>query len=116
MTRAEAFRKIIKEVPGVCFVTEAGTVISGSVLLDIYDKLNEDITQPAEPKAEPKAKPKTEPAKETRRGPKPGNYDVGKMVALHKAGWNYVDIADECHCSPATAQRKVKEALDAENK
>ena len=114
MTRAEALRKIIKEVPGVCFVTEAGTVISGSVLLDIYDKLNEDIS--AEPKAEPKAKPKTEPAKETRRGPKPKNYDVGKMVALHKAGWNYVDIADECHCSPATAQRKVKEALYAENK
>ena len=104
MTRAEAFRKIIKEVPGVCFVTKEGTVISGSVLLDIYDKLNEDITQPAEP------------AKETRRGPKPKNYDVGKMVALHKAGWNYIDIADECHCSPATAQKKVKEALDAENK
>ena len=106
MTRAEALRKIINDCMDVHFVTKKGVIISGDDLIDIYDKLSEDITI-AEEKPE-KAKPKK------RRKPKV-DLDVGKMMALFKAGWSYKAIADEIGCSASTAYNKITEVLHNES-
>ena len=100
MTRAEALRKIIKDVPGVHFVTADGRVFKASELLDIYDKLNENIILGND-------EPKTE---ETEKKPQRNrDIDRGKVKALYKAGWKTKEIADECKCSVATVYKIVNE-------
>lgn len=106
MKRAEGIRKIIKDIPGVQFcISATGQIIDGETLLRLYDMLNEDITQT------PKKHTAQTPKQEVKRGREKKEYDVPKMVALHKAGWSYQAIADEMGCSPGTACTKVREAL-----
>lgn len=68
--------KVFESVPGVFLVEDAGEPIELTI-----------------PTAEPKEKKKP--------GPEP-TIDLGKVKALHRAGWPNNKIADEMGVSPAT--------------
>ena len=74
--------KVLESVPGVYLVEASGEPI--------------EITIPT---AEPKEKKKP--------GPKP-KIDLGKVKALHRAGWSNLKIADEMGVSAATISYHLK--------
>lgn len=47
--------------------------------------------------------------KSTKKATKRTNLDIGKIMALHNAGWSYTAIADELGTSTSTICRIVKE-------
>lgn len=59
-----------------------------------------------EVKEVPKAKAESKPVKTT---PTKKCIDKGKVMALHKAGWSNVKIADEMHCKPCTVSNILRE-------
>ena len=58
------------------------------------------------------APPRKKPAKGT-SGKKP--IDTGKLLALHKAGWSNVKIADELGISDVTVGKYLKRAEEKED-
>ena len=58
------------------------------------------VVQEEPPKAVVKAKPKPKKNKEV---------DVGKIIALNKAGWSVEKIADEMRIGKSTVYKKLKE-------
>lgn len=57
---------------------------------------------------------KLEEAMRQRRGGRAIKIDIGKMMALHNAGWSNGKIADELRVSTATIQRRISEVLRGE--
>ena len=57
---------------------------------------------------------KKTPAAEPKKPDTPKRLDLGKMVALRKAGWGLEKIAMELHCSAATVSRKLTELAKQE--
>lgn len=108
MKRADALKKLVKDMPHMCFITEDGKILQAEEVLRIYDKLDEDIDE--------NITVSTSTKERVPRKPRAKNLDIGKMVALHKAGWSYQAIGEEVGCAPGTAYYKIKEALDAEHK
>lgn len=52
-------------------------------------------------------------AKTQKYGNNKPKYDVGKILALHRAGWSGAKIADEMGCSTATVSHYIKESRHA---
>ena len=84
--------------------------ISMATAIAAWEALDQEIYQ--DPKAdlcEPKEK--QQKPKKTRRI----EIDMGKVHALHDAGWNYEMIAEEFGVSPGTIAARFKEEKDANN-
>ena len=52
------------------------------------------------------AETKENKSDEPKKG-KRGKVDIGKLFALHNAGWNAKDIAEELHCSVVTVYNNI---------
>lgn len=76
---------------------------------ECFGKINKMIEVFMRPEAKPAAEPKPEPKKKAKRKT---NLDLGKIAALHRAGWSNVKIADELGCSAPTIANHLKEALN----
>ena len=72
------------------------------------------IDEDEEPEEESEAEADPEPERRT-PGRRRLDLDIGKVMALHRAGWSNVKIADEIGVSPATIQRCVNAHIDDES-
>ena len=65
---------------------------------------------------EPEEESEPEPEAERRTpGRRRLDLDIGKVMALHRAGWPNIKIANEMGVSPATIQRCVNAHIDDES-
>lgn len=67
------------------------------------------FTEDEEPEEESEPEPEAERRTPGRRRL---DLDIGKVMALHRAGWSNVKIANEMGVSPATIQRCVNAHIE----
>ena len=107
MKRVDFFRAMQKT--GCCTVSvrvDAGPSLLVEDAIKLYDFLDKEVEDPKAELCEPKDKPQEpEKAKRKRRVV----VDLGKVRALHKAGWSYEKIAEEIGCSVATLMARLRE-------
>lgn len=99
--------KVLESVPGVYLVEDSGDPIEITIptMPTHYDYGIPIEDEPEEPKPKKKGKP----------GPEP-KIDLGKVKALHRAGWPNNKIADEMGVSAATICYHLKRMeREAEN-
>lgn len=82
-------------------------LLDGCIFL-AEDQEPEADREPEKEKPEPGSTPPTKPGKSRK-------IDVGKIMALHNAGWSNVKIADEMHLHPITVGKYVKAGKENNN-
>lgn len=82
-------------------------LLDGCIFL-AEDQAPEADQEPEKKKPEPGSTPPTKPGKGRK-------IDVGKIMALHNAGWSNVKIADEMHLHPITVGKYVKAGKENNN-
>ena len=88
-------------------------VIDAGMAIKLYSYLDEDL---CDPKAElQKPKEKQQKPKEKQRRTRRVEIDMGKVHALHNAGWTYEKIADEVDVNVNTLYARLKEERDENN-
>ena len=114
MKRVDFFRAMQKT--GCCTVSvrvDMGPSLLVEDAITLYDFLDKEVEDPKAELCEPKDKPQEpkdklqEPEKAKRK--RRVVVDLGKVRALHKAGWSYEKIAEEIGCSVATLMARLKE-------
>lgn len=107
MKRVDFFRAMQKT--GCCTVSvrvDEGPSLLVEDAITLYDFLDKEVEDPKAELCEPKDKLQ-EPKKAKRK--RRVVVDLGKVQALHKAGWSYEKIAEEIGCSVATIMARLKE-------
>ena len=92
--------KALESVPGV-FLIEENSVLKSTPSPSNHKVSTEDYPEKTKVKKTRKNKP----------GPKP-SIDLGKVKALHRAGWSNLKIADEMGVCPATICYHLKRMKD----
>lgn len=118
MKRGDFFKQMMQEkgIKGMSIDLqtrgELHLIISMDVAIAAWELLDQDIYQ--DPKVE-LCEPKEEQQKPKANGRQRISIDMGKVHALHKAGWSYEKIADEMGCSVGTISMRLKEERDENN-
>ena len=79
----------------------------------VYEDLCEDCMEKVLNAAKDAGKPKRSSGG---RPSKKIEIDLGKVGALHRAGWTDAKIAEEFHCSVSTLRNRVREELELKAK
>jgi predicted transcriptional regulator len=131
MKRVDALRAFINESKirdlkiGIAAIGETEVLeFNAKTLLQVYEYLNEDICELKDEQQKPKEKlqkPKAErpvandgkPVKKVTAGSvKRKPIDMGKLIALAKAGWTKEKIAEEMQISVATVYNYLKKVRE----
>ena len=98
--------KALESVPGVFLIEE------NSVLKSTPSPSNHKVSTKDDPE-----EPKVRKPRKSKPGPKP-KIDLGKVKALHRAGWSNLKIADEMGVSAPTISyhlRRMESEVQGEN-
>ena len=120
MKRVDALRSLLGGYKGYIEdvkirLNDSGYAYNANEMIKLYNYLDEDLPEHRDDLCEPKAEqqePKEEQQKPKKRKPRV-EIDLGKVRALHDAGWSYEKIAlDEIGCSVATIMKRLKEEAE----
>ena len=118
MKRGDFFKQMMQEkgIKGMsidlCIGPDDHHNLSMDTAIAAWEALDQEIYQ--DPKAD-LCEPKEEQQKPKANGRQRINIDMGKVHALHKAGWTYEAIAEELGCSAGTISMRLKEERDEDN-
>lgn len=118
MKRIDAIKKLMTGADDVLIRMEDGTEYYGRELVELYAYLDVELCDPKEDPQKPKEKlderkaDKPIPEKVVAGSGKREKIDMGKLIALAKAGRTREWIADEMGVSVATVYNYLKKAKE----